>query len=154
MWLSAGLGGLLLCAFVVSATCPATIWWYGYNRARLVVCIDGGSAGVFWNMPRGGAQAVAKDCEEECHKLVHAGRWHPRFTPFFDGGGAAGFPLWMPAVLLLGCGAVVAVRSRRIVPGHCPCGYNLTGNVSGRCPECGRTVANSGAAVVSGLAES
>ena len=22
-------------------------------------------------------------------------------------------------------------------PGHCPCGYNLTGNVSGTCPECG-----------------
>ena len=22
-------------------------------------------------------------------------------------------------------------------PGHCPCGYDLTGNVSGVCPECG-----------------
>ena len=22
-------------------------------------------------------------------------------------------------------------------PGHCSCGYNLTGNVSGVCPECG-----------------
>lgn len=22
-------------------------------------------------------------------------------------------------------------------PGHCSCGYDLTGNVSGRCPECG-----------------
>ena len=27
------------------------------------------------------------------------------------------------------------------VPGHClTCGYNLTGNVSGRCPECGEPV--------------
>jgi hypothetical protein len=27
----------------------------------------------------------------------------------------------------------------RIPPGHCRnCGYNLTGNVSGRCPECGQ----------------
>ena len=27
---------------------------------------------------------------------------------------------------------------RRIPPGHCPhCGYDLTGNVSGKCPECG-----------------
>ena len=27
---------------------------------------------------------------------------------------------------------------RRIPPGHCQtCGYDLTGNVSGRCPECG-----------------
>ncbi len=24
-----------------------------------------------------------------------------------------------------------------IKPGHCRCGYNLTGNQSGKCPECG-----------------
>ncbi len=28
-------------------------------------------------------------------------------------------------------------RPRRLLPGHCPCGYDLTGNVSGTCPECG-----------------
>jgi len=29
----------------------------------------------------------------------------------------------------------------RFPPGHCEkCGYNLTGNISGRCPECGRHV--------------
>jgi hypothetical protein len=31
--------------------------------------------------------------------------------------------------------------SRRIPPGHCQkCGYNLTGNVSGVCPECGERI--------------
>jgi hypothetical protein len=30
---------------------------------------------------------------------------------------------------------------RRVPPGHCSCGYNLTGNVSGVCPECGTAVA-------------
>jgi len=30
---------------------------------------------------------------------------------------------------------------RRFPPGHCPsCGYNLTGNQSGVCPECGNAV--------------
>lgn len=35
-----------------------------------------------------------------------------------------------------------AWRARRLRrPGHCrQCGYNLTGNVSGRCPECGAEV--------------
>jgi hypothetical protein len=31
--------------------------------------------------------------------------------------------------------------SRRVAPGYCQqCGYNLTGNVSGRCPECSAPV--------------
>ena len=32
-------------------------------------------------------------------------------------------------------------RRRRIPPGHCQrCGYNLTGNVSGKCSECGEVI--------------
>lgn len=34
-----------------------------------------------------------------------------------------------------------AFRGRRLSrPGHCPCDYDLTGNVSGVCPECGKAV--------------
>ena len=33
-------------------------------------------------------------------------------------------------------------RDKPHKPGYCQnCGYNLTGNVSGRCPECGEHVA-------------
>jgi len=47
-------------------------------------------------------------------------------------------PLWIPFAI----GVIPTVclwwRDRRYPPGHCQtCGYNLTGNVSGRCPECG-----------------
>ena len=48
-------------------------------------------------------------------------------------------PLWMPFVV----NAALTLwfwrlDRRRILLGHCQtCGYNLTGNVSGRCPECG-----------------
>ena len=38
-------------------------------------------------------------------------------------------------------GAVIRMRGRKPKPGHCQqCGYNLTGNESGTCPECGERV--------------
>lgn len=54
-------------------------------------------------------------------------------------------PLWIPTL----CCAVLAIffwkRSRcRSHIGLCRCGYDLTGNVSGVCPECGREVAQVG----------
>jgi len=49
-------------------------------------------------------------------------------------------PLWIPFLIIAvptGCLWWVA-HPRRIPLGHCQkCGYNLTGNVSGVCPECG-----------------
>lgn len=48
-------------------------------------------------------------------------------------------PLWMPLVLLGGTTVLIFRHdARSIPPGHCStCGYSLTGNVSGICPECG-----------------
>jgi len=46
--------------------------------------------------------------------------------------------LIMPGLLLAGVAVRYLFRWRRPQPGHCrQCGYNLTGNVSGTCPECG-----------------
>jgi hypothetical protein len=48
-------------------------------------------------------------------------------------------PLLIPLVVLTVVTTHLWFRDyRRFQPGHCrKCGYNLTGNVSGRCPECG-----------------
>jgi len=47
-------------------------------------------------------------------------------------------PLWPAVPLLLLLGAALRYRGTRPAPGHCPrCDYDLTGNTSGRCPECG-----------------
>jgi hypothetical protein len=63
---------------------------------------------------------------------------NPASGPFFH----ASAPLWSFALVFMivgGIGPLVVYRQRRRRrTGLCPqCGYDLTGNVSGRCPECG-----------------
>lgn len=51
----------------------------------------------------------------------------------------ASMPLWIP-LFLIGAPTAVLWRldRRRVRPGRCgKCDYDLTGNESGRCPECG-----------------
>jgi hypothetical protein len=65
----------------------------------------------------------------------------PWWKPAYRAGPERGryvLPLWIPAAL----GAIVAAWLRRrdglYALGHCQkCGYDLTGNKSGVCPECG-----------------
>lgn len=52
-------------------------------------------------------------------------------------------PLWIPILVLGGLSGrrFYLDRRLRIPPGHCKkCGYDLTGNVSGVCPECGTAI--------------
>ena len=51
-------------------------------------------------------------------------------------------PLW-PLVVVAGAGVVLVWRFYgRVLPGHCAvCAYDLTRNTSGRCPECGTSIA-------------
>jgi len=50
-------------------------------------------------------------------------------------------PLWLP-LAVIGLAVILAWRRDRRPPAsHCrTCGYDLTGNVSGRCPECGQPI--------------
>jgi hypothetical protein len=78
--------------------------------------------------------------------------WHfGRFAFGWDEGSGvmtrfvAGLPLWAVLALFMLYPAVAFLRGpyrryRRRVAGRCVrCGYDLTGNVSGVCPECGHT---------------
>ncbi len=49
------------------------------------------------------------------------------------------FPFWVPmAALAIPAALLWRHNRRRPTEGHCPnCNYNMTGNVSNKCPECG-----------------
>jgi len=55
-----------------------------------------------------------------------------------------GVPLWVP-LIAASIAALAFARSRKTDHGCCSCcGYDLTGNVSGRCPECGTPIEQGG----------
>lgn len=64
--------------------------------------------------------------------------------------------LWVPFVLIAIPTAILWCPIRRRFPPHCcqQCGYDLTGNVSGICPECGAEAARIGQEDSSGPAAS
>ena len=65
--------------------------------------------------------------------------WVLYFDAPISGGHTAFVPCWMPFLFVVFPTAILwYLDHRRIPPGHCKkCGYDLTGNTSGRCPECG-----------------
>ena len=80
---------------------------------------------------------ISRGLRAQDRPLVAASRgwflWHNT-----KGVRAVGVPLWIPFLLVALPTAFLWYLDRRIPPGHCQrCGYDLTGNVSGRCSECG-----------------
>jgi len=69
--------------------------------------------------------------------------WMPHFEQAFFGFYLS-VPLWIPLLLVV-VPTVFLFRHERMYPGHCcqRCGYDLTGNTSGVCPECGQALLQS-----------
>ena len=145
MWAAAAGGGLILIASVFSS------FWL--------------SVSFIWNRP---ADPVARvdviSVDDSVFELLgalsrHYGdslsfSWPSRYPPVgyqwpWWNFGASGWwtlrlPLWIPYLALLTLSLLLwrIGRPRRFRAGHCQsCGYDLTGNTSGRCPECGSSTA-------------
>ncbi len=68
--------------------------------------------------------------------------WKPRWRTYPFAAGpvrvAVVVPLWIPFLAIALPTYILWRRDRRHPPGHCQeCGYDLTGNVTGVCSECG-----------------
>ena len=66
----------------------------------------------------------------------------PSARPVFGGSAEIWvMPVWIALLALLVPTTIAWIKCRRYPPGRCQsCGYDLTGNVSGTCPECGTAV--------------
>ncbi len=66
--------------------------------------------------------------------------WPKGWDAWFGWTRSWGVPLWLPLLALVLPTAVLWHCDRRSPKGHCQsCGYDLTGNESGVCPECGES---------------
>jgi hypothetical protein len=123
-----------------------------YAPKTTAVLVDSGNLHVMWISP---PQALALGTMDafvttSANQLTLDRPWPAWGRMRSPAGGVLGastlsrvtIPIWLvflPAFVLT---AFLWWRDRRrFPPGHCQnCGYNLTGNVSGRCPECGTPI--------------
>ena len=105
-----------------------THYWYGQEW---MLCLSNGTVAFAW-IVRGIGRSFASEA-------------FTGWLPHFDLVGATKtlvVPLWIPLLLTVLATAVFSWWYRRLIPaGHCQrCGYDLTGNISGVCPECGKRI--------------
>ena len=131
--------GLSAACFLVSMSWPVEAWWHSWE-----VEVTGGSVLVGY-FDAGEGLAFERNLGARRHAPAHL--WHPvpRYCDFRTPGGRGRrhvlIPFWIPFALGTAGWLVLRRRWRRHPPGHCTkCGYDLTANVSGVCPECGTKV--------------
>ena len=130
-WAGLGLCVFLFCVWIVN------YWWhFGYkvlevSAGRIVFCDD-----LYWIGRDDGW--FGRFMPQRYRKL----EWMPH-SDRRKGSVFLYIPLWMPLTAIGIPTAILWHRDRRPRKGHCPhCGYNLTGNESGVCPECSTPVPN------------
>ena len=138
--------GLVLCVVIVAAWTASSSWGVFGSWGRFVFELADGYL-TLWDFG-----SPPQDRGLHVDLFRHAGQFHHGLGwPIRPGGrtggpGAGprlwGIPFWLPLVVVLIPTALLWwLDRRRFPPGHCQtCGYNLTGNVSGACPECGHKI--------------
>jgi hypothetical protein len=133
--------GLVVCAVMISAWIASHYWYAGVDfRGLYYVESDEGriDIGAFRHYER-----VKRDYETSIVvERISDTRFIRKVSEHHKMRRIAWVPFWF-LVMASGASSVYLFRRarRRITPGHCrTCGYDLTGNLSGVCPECGDVI--------------
>ena len=140
--------GTILCVFVLGIWCASPFRALSWQEKEWWWMFWAGTLWVKWHedvqSPRiWGCERIPPAVRG--HWVLGTWRWVPKFRAARQYGKMyyeLTVPLWIPTALVGFPSAFLWwLDRRRFPPGHCErCGYNLTGNVSGICLECGRPV--------------
>lgn len=136
----------LVIALVALSTLRYVYVW-GVDWLNSFVVIVDGTVSVSWPVERfktpAGVEVTASEFVEIMTGIERPTPGSLRDWPLLPMAGTNGqvrcvyVPLWIPFVVIGACVLLLWRRARRTPPRCCQrCGYELTGNVSGRCPEC------------------
>ena len=126
--------GTLLCVLIAAAFVVSGWWAIMLQLGPVAVYVMGGNVTVLLDDPF--VNPITFD--QHSHGLS-------RWAAFARSDGSGSWPYWVefPLLAALLAVAVPTLRGWRfwpkpIKPGHCGCGYDLTGLPEPRCPECGQ----------------
>ena len=136
--------GTGFCALIVAAAIADLRWSFRWQGKHGAVAITAGSIvldwGEFERKRRGFVINVAYDNISEAWTAWTRDYWRPKWASL-GGQNLIYLPLWIPFILVgIPTAWLWRLDRRRPAPGHCRCGYDLTGNRTGRCPECGNVL--------------
>ncbi len=136
----AGTGGTVLSLGLGLLSLRWSLHWSG-DWTETTLHVEGAAVRVFWPVGPGRFEFlsfVGPGWHMSSAPARSASAWWVKYSP---GPWCASLsvPLWLPvAFLTTATAALWLIDGRLERPGHCArCGYDLAGNVSGRCPECG-----------------
>ncbi len=140
--------GVASCLALAGMWTVSLFFYAGFylRQVRLSAGFADGVADIGWGSPPGTVVNEIPSFSEFGRIRSHNARYGFVLPRYGQGWGDHGIlvPFWM----LLSCALIPTVwlwrRAGAPGPGSCACGYDLTGNVSGVCPECGERIVNSG----------
>ncbi len=135
--------GLIGCVLIVMAWGVSLRWWVARVGSNTIVGLRDGNVLVYRDGDPpwigGGWDAIVASPGVYRYGFFWPIVWL-RPLPLLS---QVHLPCWLPLIVLAIPTAILWHRDcrRRIPPGHCQkCGYDLTGNESGLCWECGTTI--------------